>query len=118
MDHLNGLNQYDFSARWLDNAVPGFTSSDPLAERHPDESPYLYCGNNPVNRVDSTGMDYFSGNGATIYIPNNHDGTYEDPETGETYTNSGDTYSEQSSDGTYNDKDGELPVRSDMSFLK
>jgi len=60
---MNGLNENDFSARWLDNAVPGFTASDPLAERHPDESPYLYCGNNPVNRVDPTGMEWYTKDG-------------------------------------------------------
>ena len=60
MDRLNGLNEKDFSARWLDNAIPGFTCSDPLAERHPDESPYLYCGNNPVNRVDPSGMEWYT----------------------------------------------------------
>jgi hypothetical protein len=25
---------------------------------HPNESPYAYCGANPVNRVDPTGLDY------------------------------------------------------------
>jgi len=56
---MNGLNENDFSARWLDNAIPGFTTPDPLAERHPYESPYLYCGNNPVNRVDPTGKEWY-----------------------------------------------------------
>jgi len=56
---MKGLNENDFSPRWLDNAVPGFTTSDPLAELHPDESPYQYCGNNPVNRVDPTGMEWY-----------------------------------------------------------
>jgi len=62
---MNGLNENDFSARWLDNAIPGFTTPDPLAERHPDESPYLYCGNNPVNRVDPTGMEWFKRDGSS-----------------------------------------------------
>jgi len=62
---MNGLNQSDFSARWLDNTVPGFTSSDPLAERHPDESTYLYCGNNPVHRVDPTGMEWYTKHGGS-----------------------------------------------------
>ena len=38
--------------------MPGFTTPDPLAEMHYNESPYSYCGNNPVNRVDPSGMDY------------------------------------------------------------
>ena len=65
VDRMNGLNENDFSARWLDNAVPGFTSSDPLAERHPDESPYLYCGNNPVNRVDPSGLEWYTKEGGS-----------------------------------------------------
>ena len=62
---MNGLNENDFSARWLDNAVPRFTASDPLAERHPDESPYLYCGNNPVNRVDPSGLEWYTKEGGS-----------------------------------------------------
>jgi len=65
VDSINGLNENDFNARWLDNAVPGFKSSDPLAERHPDESPYLYCGNNPVNRVDPTGLQWYTKEGGS-----------------------------------------------------
>jgi RHS repeat-associated protein len=59
LDKLNGLNQYDSHARWLDNAVPRFTTQDPLAELHYDESPYVYCGNDPVNRIDPLGLDWY-----------------------------------------------------------
>ena len=38
--------------------MPGFTTPDPLAEMHPNESPYAYCGANPVNRIDPTGLEY------------------------------------------------------------
>jgi len=55
---MHGLNEYDFSARWQDPANPGFTTMDPLAEQTPWDSPYAYCGNDPVNRVDPTGMSY------------------------------------------------------------
>ena len=52
----NGLNEYDFGARQYYTAVPGFTRIDPMAEKYPWLSPYLYCANNPVNFVDPSGM--------------------------------------------------------------
>ncbi|MBO5444049.1 MAG: RHS repeat-associated core domain-containing protein [Muribaculaceae bacterium] len=52
----NGLNEYDFGARQYYPAVPHFTTVDPLCEKTPWLSPYLYCGNNPVNAIDPTGM--------------------------------------------------------------
>ena len=52
----NGLNEYDFGARQYYTAVPGFTRIDPMAEKYPWLSPYLYCANNPVNFSDPTGM--------------------------------------------------------------
>ncbi len=51
----NGLNEYDFGARNYDPAVPGFTKPDPLCEETTHLSPYLYCGNNPVNAIDPDG---------------------------------------------------------------
>ncbi|GHV31965.1 hypothetical protein FACS1894177_07440 [Bacteroidia bacterium] len=35
-----------------------FTIPDPLQEKYYSISPYAYCGNNPVNRIDPTGMDW------------------------------------------------------------
>ena len=53
----NGLNEYDFGARQYYPAVPHFTTVDPLCEKYYWLSPYLYCGNNPVNAVDPSGKD-------------------------------------------------------------
>jgi hypothetical protein len=33
-------------------------SVDPLAEKHPDYSPYVYCANNPVLYIDPDGRDW------------------------------------------------------------
>ena len=56
LDRLNGLNMYDFGARWYDVAgVPMWTSVDPLAEKYYHVSPYAYCENDPVNAVDPNG---------------------------------------------------------------
>jgi len=35
--------------------VQVFTSVDPLAEKMPWNSPYVYCSNNPVNKIDPDG---------------------------------------------------------------
>ncbi len=51
----NGLNEYDFGARRYYQAIPHFTSIDPLCEDTKHLSPYLYCGNNPVNAFDPDG---------------------------------------------------------------
>lgn len=51
----NGLNEYDFGARNYDPAVPGFTKIDPLGEKYPWLSPFLYCANNPLNAFDPDG---------------------------------------------------------------
>ncbi len=55
----NGLNEYDFGARWYYSTVPSFTKPDPMAEKYPWLSPYLYCANNPVNYVDPDGRDVY-----------------------------------------------------------
>lgn len=59
LDRQNGLNMYDFGARWYDVAgVPMWTSVDPLAEKYYNVSPYAYCNNNPVLFIDPDGKDY------------------------------------------------------------
>lgn len=39
-----------------------FTSLDPLAEKNYNESTYIYCGNNPISRIDPDGMDWYQDN--------------------------------------------------------
>ena len=56
LDSQNGLNCYDFGARWYDVAgVPMWTSVDPLAEKYYHISPYAYCMNNPIKFIDPDG---------------------------------------------------------------
>jgi RHS repeat-associated protein len=74
IDRLNGLNEYDFGARWDDPAVGGWPTVDPLAENNYSISPYAYCAGNPVNRFDPDGMDWYtSTDGKTVYWQKGND---------------------------------------------
>ena len=64
----NVLPKYSFNAKELDEETgmyyyearyyqpPTFVSRDPLFEEKPWLTPYHYCSNNPVGRIDPTGM--------------------------------------------------------------
>jgi len=54
-DTMNGLNLYDFEARFHDPALCQFPKADPLAEDYCPLSPYLYCAANPILFVDPSG---------------------------------------------------------------
>ena len=89
LDRMHGMDWYDSEARYLDVLYGArFTGMDPLAEESPEVSPYAYCRNNFVNKIDPDGKDIliwykdkkgknklfkfngFSGQ-KTIKIPNN-----------------------------------------------
>jgi len=75
-DHIHGLDWYDYGARSYDPALATWTSVDPLAEKYPSISPYVYCHDNPINRIDPTGLaDFFNTAGKFLYS----DGNSKDP---------------------------------------
>ncbi len=53
-DEESGL--YYFEARYYNAWTCRFITIDPLTGKHPDKTPYHYCSNNPINRVDLSGM--------------------------------------------------------------
>ena len=53
------MDTYNYSARYFDPALPRFTTVDPKAEKYYSISPYAYVGNNPIIRIDPTGMAWF-----------------------------------------------------------
>jgi RHS repeat-associated protein len=55
LDEENGM--YYYSARYY--APPTFISRDPMFEEKPWMSPYAYCANSPINKVDPTGEDEY-----------------------------------------------------------
>lgn len=67
------LNTYDFAARWQSPAFPHFTTPDPLAEDYLPIGTNVFCGGDPINKVDPTGMDIYNlnSNGLIVsYIAN------------------------------------------------
>ena len=58
LDRENGLDWYDYGARHYDAALGRFLTVDPLAQKYWQWSPYAYCADNPVNRIDPTGMEW------------------------------------------------------------
>ena len=62
MGIVNSMNMSDFGARWYDVAgVPMWTSVDPLTEKYYHDSPYAFCHNHPINRIDIDGLYDFEG---------------------------------------------------------
>jgi len=57
LDRMAGLDQYDFEARMYDPASIRFTRMDDMAEKYWPVSGYVYCMDNPMRYVDSTGND-------------------------------------------------------------
>jgi RHS repeat-associated protein len=56
---MHGLKLHDFHARQLGEVIPAFTTMDPLSENDYATSPYAYCGNDPINRIDPWGLDWY-----------------------------------------------------------
>ena len=68
LDKMHGLNTYDYGARQYNPVLGRWDRVDPLCEKYYDVSPYVYCHNNPTNRVDLDGNDdFFSNTGRFLY---------------------------------------------------
>jgi RHS repeat-associated protein len=55
LDEETGL--YYYGARYYDPRTSVFLGVDPLAEKYPGISSYVYCANNPIKFVDPDGRD-------------------------------------------------------------
>ncbi len=59
LDLMHGLKWYDYGARMYDPLLLAWNSIDPLCENYYNISPYAYCANNPVSRIDPNGLDWY-----------------------------------------------------------
>jgi RHS repeat-associated protein len=67
-DKMHGLNTYDYGARQYNPVTARWDRVDPLCEKYYAISPYAYCHDNPINRIDPDGRDdYYSSNGDFMY---------------------------------------------------
>ena len=73
LDAKKGLNWYDYGARMYDAGLGRFTTVDPSAENYYATSSYAYCGNNPVNRIDPTGADWYEDEDENYYWQEGHE---------------------------------------------
>ena len=91
LDRFNTLDHYDFEARAYDPVLMRFTRPDPLAENYYSVSPYAYCNNNPVNRIDPTGMDWYQAENGNVMWRRSQEKEYTDNE-GNKWSNIGEEY--------------------------
>ena len=56
LDRTFGLDNYDIHARQYFAMAPMWDRIDPLAEKYYGISPYAFCGGDPVNKMDNTGL--------------------------------------------------------------
>ncbi len=72
LEKFNDLNWYDYGARFYDPQLGRWHVVDPAGEY---QSPYIYCGNNPINATDPDGCFddwYKDANGEMKFDPNIH----------------------------------------------
>jgi RHS repeat-associated protein len=63
---VGNLNYLDYINRMYDPEIGRWFVQDPLQEKYYSVSPYAFCSNNPVNRIDPDGRADFWVNGRVV----------------------------------------------------
>ena len=56
-----------FGARYYSSDLSIWLSVDPMSDKYPSLSPYVYCADNPVKLVDPNGEDWYEKEGKMYY---------------------------------------------------
>jgi RHS repeat-associated protein len=67
----HGLDWYDYGARFYDPELCQWHTLDTLCERYYNISPYAYCEDNPIRKIDTEGKKIVDLNGNIIYSDQN-----------------------------------------------
>jgi len=76
-----------FGARYYSPELSVWLGVDPMSDDYPHQNPYAYCSNNPVMRIDPTGMndDWVDRGGQVVWDPNITGSTDPDLQEGDKY---------------------------------
>ena len=66
-EFTNSTSHYDFGARIYDGRIGRWLALDPLMERYPNTSPYVFAANNPIILIDPDGRAYKKGEVAALF---------------------------------------------------
>ena len=65
---LGSLDLLDYGARMYNTKTARWLVQDPLAEKYYSFSSYNYCNNEPINRIDLFGKDWYKNNETGYYV--------------------------------------------------
>jgi RHS repeat-associated protein len=120
-DEETGL--YYFGARFYAPWICRFTAVDPMSDKYPSLSPYVYCNNNPIMIVDPDGRDWFKDEaGAVTWTDHTNKKEFDKSGTkgtylGKTHTENGKYYSLFGQTKNSKSLNGKITQKIDNAFI-